>query len=42
MNFGQQIKDLRKKKGLTQEQFDSGTVCPQTQCDTAGCFQLGK
>lgn len=21
MNFGQQIKDLRKKKGLTQEQF---------------------
>ncbi|MBS8047988.1 hypothetical protein F6P61_05580 [Streptococcus suis] len=24
------------------ERFDSGTVCPQTQCDQAGCFQLGK
>lgn len=37
MNFGQQIKDLRKKKGLTQEQF-----APQTQCDQAGRIQLGK
>lgn len=37
MNFGQQIKALRKKEG-----FDPGTVCPQAQCDTAGCFQLGE